>query len=129
MHTGDLATIDETGLMQIADRAKDLIKSGGEWISSIDMENAAMSHPGVHEAAVIGIPDPKWQERPILIVVKRNPALTADEVMKHLESRVSKWWLPDEVIFVKELPHQATGKVSKLTLRKEYEKFKPKAKL
>jgi fatty-acyl-CoA synthase len=129
MITGDMATLDEDGYMQIADRAKDMIKSGGEWISSVDLENHAMNHPGVHEAAVIGVHDPKWSERPLLIVVKKDPQLTQESLIKFLETRVAKWWLPEEVLFVPELPHQATGKVSKLTLRKQYEKYQIKSKL
>jgi len=123
--TGDMATLDEDGYLLIADRAKDMIKSGGEWISSVDLENHAMNHPGVHEAAVIGIPDEKWSERPLLIVVKRDPKLTKTDLLKFLETKVAKWWLPDEVAFVEELPHQATGKVSKLTLRNLYKNKKP----
>ncbi|MEO8344088.1 MAG: 3-(methylthio)propionyl-CoA ligase [Betaproteobacteria bacterium] len=123
--TGDIATIDADGYMQITDRSKDVIKSGGEWISSIDLENAAMGHPGIAEAAVIGIAHPKWQERPLLVVV-RKPGVdfTRDDVLAYLESRVAKWWLPDDVAFVAELPHTATGKLLKMKLReifKDYE--------
>ena len=119
--TGDVATIDPDGYMQITDRSKDVIKSGGEWISSIDLENAAMAHPGVAEAAVIGVPHPKWQERPLLIVVKKaGHEPTRDELLGFLESRVAKWWLPDDVVFVTELPHTATGKLQKMRLREMF---------
>jgi acyl-CoA synthetase (AMP-forming)/AMP-acid ligase II len=116
--TGDIGTLDPDGYLQITDRAKDVIKSGGEWISSIDLENAAMSHPGVAEAAAIGIPDPKWQERPLLVVV-RKPAqeLTRESLLAFLAGRVAKWWLPERVVFVSELPHTATGKLEKSVLR------------
>ena len=119
--TGDVATLDPDGYMQITDRSKDVIKSGGEWISSIDLENEVMSHPGVAEAAVIGIPHPKWDERPLVVVVPTTPgSLTREDVLAHLKDRVAKWWLPDDVAFVDELPHTATGKVSKLTLRERF---------
>ncbi len=117
--TGDICTIDPSGFMRITDRAKDVIKSGGEWISSIDLENAAMGHPGIAEAAVIGVPHPRWQERPLLVVVKRPGIdLAGPEIVAWLGERVAKWWLPDDVVFVDELPHTATGKLSKLELRK-----------
>ena len=119
--TGDVATIDTDGYMQITDRSKDVIKSGGEWISSIDLENAAIAAPGVAEAAVIGVPHPKWQERPLLIVVrKEGHSPTRDEVLDFLASRVAKWWLPDDVVFVDQLPHTATGKLQKMKLREIY---------
>ncbi|WP_374443764.1 3-(methylthio)propionyl-CoA ligase [Stella sp.] len=119
--TGDICTIDADGFVQITDRAKDIIKSGGEWISSIDLENAAVGHPGVAEAAVIGVHHPKWQERPLLIVKPRKAgAVGKDEMLKFLEQRVAKWWLPDDVIFVEELPHTATGKLLKSRLREEF---------
>ncbi len=119
--TGDIATIDADGYMQITDRSKDVIKSGGEWISSIDLENAAMGHPGIAEAAVIGVPHPKWQERPLLVVVgKPGQDLTRDGVLKYLEGKVPKWWLPDDVAFVTELPHTATGKLLKMKLREMF---------
>ena len=119
--TGDVATIDTDGYMQITDRSKDVIKSGGEWISSIDLENAAIAAPGVAEAAVIGVPHPKWQERPLLIVVrKEGHSPTRDEVLDFLASRVAKWWLPDDVVFVEQLPHTATGKLQKMKLREIY---------
>ena len=119
--TGDIATIDRDGYLQLVDRSKDVIKSGGEWISSQDLEGAAFSHPGVAEAAVIAIADEKWQERPLMIVVaKPGVAITADELMTHLESRVAKWWLPDDVLTVAEIPHTATGKINKAALRQTY---------
>jgi fatty-acyl-CoA synthase len=119
--TGDVATIDPDGYMQITDRSKDVIKSGGEWISSIDLENAAMAHPAVAEAAVIGVAHPKWQERPLLIVVKKaGQEPTRDELLVFLEDKVAKWWLPDDVVFVTELPHTATGKLQKMRLREMF---------
>ena len=122
--TGDVATLDEDGYLQITDRAKDVIKSGGEWISSIDLENAAVGHPGIQEAAVIGIPHPKWAERPLLLVVPKPGAeLTKESVLEFLESRVVKWWLPDDVVFVTELPHTATGKLLKTKLRDQFKDY------
>ena len=119
--TGDVATIDPDGYLQLVDRAKDVIKSGGEWISSIDVENAAASHPGVAEAAVIGVAHPKWQERPLLLVVKRPGAeVDREALLAHLATRVAKWWLPDDVLFVDSLPHTATGKLLKTKLRELY---------
>jgi fatty-acyl-CoA synthase len=119
--TGDVATIDPDGYLQLVDRAKDVIKSGGEWISSIDVENAAMGHPGVAEAAIIGVPHPKWQERPLLIVVPREgQAVDKVAVLDFLATRIAKWWLPDDVVFVKELPHTATGKLLKTKLREQF---------
>ena len=119
--TGDIATIDENGYMQITDRAKDVIKSGGEWISSIDLENAAMSCPGVAEAAAIGLAHPKWDERPLLVIVpKGDVAVTREGVLAHLNGRIAKWWMPDDVVFVDALPHTATGKISKLELREQF---------
>jgi fatty-acyl-CoA synthase len=116
--TGDVATMDDNGLMKITDRVKDVIKSGGEWISSIDLENVAIGHPDVKEAAVIGIPDPKWSERPLLVVVREaGAALDAQQLLQWLDGKVSKWWIPEQVKFLTELPHTATGKVSKKDLR------------
>ncbi|MCE9569343.1 MAG: AMP-binding protein [Rhodocyclales bacterium] len=116
--TGDVATIDPDGYMQITDRSKDVIKSGGEWISSIDLENIAVAHPAVTEAAVIGAAHPKWDERPLLVVVKKaGQEVTRDELIAFYEGKVAKWWIPDDVIFVDDLPHTATGKLSKLQLR------------
>ncbi len=119
--TGDIATIDTDGYMQITDRAKDVIKSGGEWISSIDLENATLQHPAVAEAAVIGVLHEKWQERPLLIVVLRQGQdTTREELLVHLSEKVARWWLPDDVVFVNSLPHTATGKLQKLELRSRY---------
>jgi acyl-CoA synthetase (AMP-forming)/AMP-acid ligase II len=120
--TGDLATIDADGVMQIRDRAKDVIKSGGEWISSIDLESAAMAHPAVAMAAVIGVKHPKWDERPLLFIVRKpGTTLDKDEVMTCLAERVAKWWLPDDVIFLEALTVGGTGKVQKAELRKQYD--------
>jgi len=119
--TGDVCTMDAHGVIEVKDRSKDVIKSGGEWISSIDLENHAAAHPGVRQAAVIGVPHPKWDERPLLIVVaKPGPTLTKEELLAFLAGRVAKWWLPDEVVFVAELPLGATGKVLKARLREAY---------
>ncbi|HEV2738341.1 MAG TPA: long-chain fatty acid--CoA ligase [Candidatus Elarobacter sp.] len=121
LRTGDIATIDADGYVMIRDRAKDVIKSGGEWISSIDLENVAVAHPAVAEAAAIGVPHPTWSERPVLFVVaKQGQELEGDTVLAFLDGKVAKWWLPDEVLVVAELPHTATGKVSKKTLREGY---------
>ena len=123
--TGDVATIDPDGYMQITDRSKDVIKSGGEWISSIEIENAAVGHPAVAEAAVIGIAHPKWQERPLLIIVrKRGQAVTRDELLGYLADKVAKWWLPDDVVFVDEVPHTATGKLLKTKLREMFSDYR-----
>lgn len=118
--TGDIAKIDPQGFLQITDRSKDLIKSGGEWISSLDLENIVMSHPGVANCAVIAVPDSKWDERPLLIVVPREDAQPQeDELRGLLMAKLAKWQVPDEIVFVDQLPLTATGKVSKLTLRKQ----------
>ena len=123
--TGDVATIDADGYMQITDRAKDVIKSGGEWISSFTLENAALGLPQVAEAAVIGIAHPKWQERPLLVVVARTgESLAGADVLRFLESRVAKWWLPDDVVFVDQLPHTATGKLHKAVLREQFRDYR-----
>ena len=123
--TGDVATIDPNGYMQITDRAKDVIKSGGEWISSIDIENLAVGHPDVAEAAVIGVAHPKWDERPLLIVVpKEGRSPKADDVLGYLQSRIAKWWMPDDMQTVKEIPHTATGKINKLKLRDTFKDYK-----
>lgn len=123
--TGDVACIDEYGYMQITDRAKDVIKSGGEWISSIDLENAAVAHPDVAEAAVIGVFHPKWDERPLLVLVmEEGKTIGLEEMNTHLVKHVAKWWLPDDVQFVGELPHTATGKISKKDLRDQFKDYK-----
>ena len=123
--TGDVAILHPDGTLQLTDRTKDVIKSGGEWISSVELENAAMAHPAVAEAAAIGIYHPKWDERPILCVVKKPGAeVCGDEIVAHLAQSVAKWWLPDAVEFVDDLPHTGTGKVSKLDLRKRFEGYK-----
>ncbi len=119
--TGDVATIDRFGYMAIVDRSKDVIKSGGEWISSIELENAAVGCPGVLEAAVIGVPHPKWDERPLLIVVRKPGAeVTRADMLAYLTGRIAKWWMPDDVVFVEELPHTATGKLLKTALREQF---------
>jgi acyl-CoA synthetase (AMP-forming)/AMP-acid ligase II len=123
--TGDVAAIHPDGSIQITDRAKDVIKSGGEWISSIELENAAVGCPGVAEAAAIGVPHPKWDERPLLVVVKADgSAVCEKDIRGHLARHVSKWWLPDAIEFVDELPHTATGKLSKKDLREQYRDYR-----
>ena len=123
-HTGDVATIDPEGYMRIVDRSKDVIKSGGEWISSIELENEAVGHPAVTEAAVIGMPHPKWGERPVLIVVtKQGATVSKQEILNYLSGRIAKWWMPDDVLFVDEIPHTATGKISKATLRERLKDY------
>jgi fatty-acyl-CoA synthase len=123
--TGDVATIDSEGFMAITDRAKDVIKSGGEWISSIEIENIAVGHPKVAEAAVIGLPHAKWDERPLLIVVKKaGQEVSKDEMLKYLEGKIAKWWMPDDVVFMEEIPHTATGKIQKRDLRDKWKDHK-----
>ena len=119
--TGDVSTIDPLGFMQITDRAKDVIKSGGEWISSIDLENVAVGHPEVAEAAVIGLPHPKWDERPLLIIVRKDGStVTKDEILSYMDGKIAKWWMPDDVAFIDEIPHTATGKIQKMALREQF---------
>jgi len=123
--TGDVATLDADSNMQITDRSKDVIKSGGEWISSIELENVASAHPEVAMAACIAIAHPKWDERPLLVVVKRDNATSADaalkdQLLKMLAEKVAKWWLPDDIVFAKQIPLTATGKMAKLKLREEF---------
>jgi fatty-acyl-CoA synthase len=119
--TGDVAAIDADGFMTITDRSKDVIKSGGEWISSIELENIAVAHPAVHEAAVIACRHPKWDERPLLVVVlKPGASATREELLAFFEGKVAKWQVPDDVAFVTELPHTATGKLQKLKLRQQF---------
>jgi fatty-acyl-CoA synthase len=123
--TGDVATIDADGFMQITDRSKDVIKSGGEWISSIDLENIAMAHPAVHEAAAIACRHPKWDERPLLIVVpKPGTSPTREDILGFFEGKIAKWQIPDDVAFVAEIPHTATGKVQKLKLREQFKDYR-----
>jgi len=122
--TGDVGTIDPYGFFQITDRSKDVIKSGGEWISSIDLENVAVGHEAVAEAAVIGIAHPKWDERPLLIVVlKPGAKATKEDILGFLKGQIAKWWMPDDVSFVDEIPHSATGKIDKVTLRRQFEDY------
>jgi fatty-acyl-CoA synthase len=123
--TGDVATIDPYGNMQITDRAKDVIKSGGEWISTIELENLAVGHPKVAEAAVIGIPHPKWDERPLLVIVlKKDQSADKDEILAFMQGKIAKWWMPNDVIFVDEIPHTATGKIQKTTLRETFKDYR-----
>ena len=122
--TGDVATMDKYGYMQITDRSKDVIKSGGEWISSIDLENLAVGHPKVAEAAVIGVSHPKWDERPLLVIVlKKGEIATKDEIFGFMQGKIAKWWIPDDVVFVDEIPHTATGKIQKMVLRERFKDY------
>jgi fatty-acyl-CoA synthase len=122
--TGDVSHIDPYGYMQITDRSKDIIKSGGEWISSIDLENLAVGHPKVAEAAVIGIQHPKWAERPLLIIVpKKGQSVSREEILKFMDGKIAKWWMPDDVAFVDEIPHTATGKILKTALREKFKDY------
>lgn len=121
LRTGDVATIDELGYIQLVDRTKDLVKSGGEWISSVELEKEIMGHPAVLEAAVIGVPHAKWSERPLACVVLREgAAATKKEIIEHLSTRVAKWWLPDEVVFIEEVPKTSVGKFDKKVLRQRF---------
>jgi fatty-acyl-CoA synthase len=123
--TGDVATIDPDGYMQITDRSKDVIKSGGEWISSIEIENIAVAHPGVAMAACIGVPHPKWDERPLLVVVRKQGAdVSRDELLRFYAGRVAKWQTPDDVAFVDAIPMGATGKMLKNKLREQFKDYK-----
>lgn len=122
--TGDVSTIDPLGYMQITDRSKDVIKSGGEWISSIDLENVAVGHPDVMEAAVIGVAHPKWDERPLLIIVpKEGASPSKSDILSYMDGKIAKWWMPDDVAFVDEIPHTATGKIQKMTLREQFKDY------
>jgi acyl-CoA synthetase (AMP-forming)/AMP-acid ligase II len=122
--TGDVATIDVNGYMQITDRSKDVIKSGGEWISSIDIENLAMGHSSVLQAAVIGIAHPKWDERPLLIIVlKPNEKPNKTSIIEFLSDKIAKWWMPDDVVFLADIPHTSTGKIRKTTLREQFKDY------
>jgi len=122
--TGDVGTMDPDGYMQITDRSKDVIKSGGEWISSIDLENLAVGHSKVAEAAVIGVRHPKWDERPLLVIVlKEGQSASKEEILGFLDGKIAKWWMPDDVVFVKAIPHTATGKIKKTDLRHEFKDY------
>jgi len=123
--TGDVATIDADGFMQITDRSKDVIKSGGEWISSIDLENIAVAHPAIAEAAVIGVRHSKWDERPLVVAVKKAGAqVTREQLLEFYQGKVAKWWMPDDVTFVEQLPHTATGKLLKTKLRQDFKDYR-----
>ncbi len=125
LHTGDVAILHPDGYIELADRSKDVIKSGGEWISSVELENAAMGHPDVAEAAVIAVEHPKWQERPLLIVARMpGSAISGADILEYLSDRVASWWLPDAVEFLDELPHTGTGKIYKLKLRETFADYK-----
>jgi fatty-acyl-CoA synthase len=126
--TGDVAVMHPDGVMQITDRSKDVIKSGGEWISSVELENVACGCPGVAEAAAIGVFHPKWDERPILLIVRKSGSeITTDAIGAYLAEHVAKWWLPDEILFVDSLPHTGTGKILKSELREQYRDYRLKA--
>jgi fatty-acyl-CoA synthase len=121
LRTGDVCKVTPEGYVKITDRAKDVIKSGGEWISSLDLENELMAHPYVVEATVVGVNHQKWQERPVAFVVARQgAAVSEDELIEHLRPRVAKWWLPDRVIFIDEIPKTGTGKFDKKVVRQRY---------
>jgi fatty-acyl-CoA synthase len=121
LRTGDVATISPEGYIRLVDRTKDLVKSGGEWISSVELENEIMAHPAVAEAAVIALPHPKWSERPLACVVLREgQTATKDDIVGFLDGRVAKWWLPDDVVFVAEIPKTSVGKFSKKDLRDQF---------
>ena len=123
--TGDICAIDPFGNIQITDRSKDVIKSGGEWISSIDLENLAVGHPKVMEAAVIGIRHPKWDERPLLVIIpKKGENPTREELLEYMDGKIAKWWMPDDVVFVNEIPHTATGKILKTALRDQFKDYR-----
>jgi fatty-acyl-CoA synthase len=123
--TGDVATMDPHGYMQITDRSKDVIKSGGEWISSIDLENLAVGHPKVAEAAVIGVRHPKWDERPLLVLVmKKGESIGKEDILGFMRGKVANWWMPDDVVFVDEIPHTATGKIQKTVLRERFKDYR-----
>ena len=126
LRTGDVAVVDEDGMIQLVDRTKDLVKSGGEWISSVELESLIMGHPKVLEACVIGLPHPKWDERPHAFVVARPDfvgQITQDEILDYLRPHIAKWWLPDEVVFVEAIPKTSVGKFDKKVLRSKYGAF------
>jgi fatty-acyl-CoA synthase len=121
MKTGDVAAIDAFGSVRLVDRTKDLVKSGGEWISSVELENLLMAHPAIKEAAVVGVPHPKWDERPLAcVVLQEGQTATAEEILAYLEPLVAKWWLPDAVEFIDEVPKTSVGKFSKKDLRTRF---------
>jgi len=121
LKTGDMAVVTPDAYIRLVDRTKDVIKSGGEWISSVDLENAIMGHPKVAEAAVIGVPHPKWEERPLLVVVPAAGAtVTAQSIAAYLEGKIAKWWMPDDIVFVDALSYGATGKIQKMELRRRF---------
>ena len=121
MRTGDVGRIDSLGYVTLTDRAKDVIKSGGEWISSVELENHLMGHPDVLEAAVVGVPDERWQERPLAaVVLKENAAVTALQLRDYLRDRVVRWWLPERWVFVDEVPRTSVGKFDKKVIRSRY---------
>jgi fatty-acyl-CoA synthase len=123
--TGDVGTLDAAGYLQITDRSKDVIKSGGEWISSIDLENLAVGHPDVAEAAVIGVAHSKWDERPLLVIVpKPGRSPSRDEMLAYMTGKIAKWWLPDDVVLVEAIPHTATGKIQKTALREQFKDYR-----
>ena len=123
--TGDVATLDKHGYLRITDRSKDVIKSGGEWISSIDLENLAVGHPAVMEAAVIGVYHPKWDERPLLIIhLKDGQSATREDILKYMDGKIAKWWMPEDVQFVTAIPHTATGKILKTALREQFKDYR-----
>jgi fatty-acyl-CoA synthase len=125
LRTGDVATISELGYLRLVDRTKDLVKSGGEWISSVDLENQIMGHPKVAEAAVIAVPHPKWMERPLAcVVIKQGEQLTKDELLDYLRENVNKWQVPDDVVFIDEVPKTSVGKFSKKTLRDRFADYR-----
>lgn len=125
LYTGDIAVYTKEGYIKLTDRTKDLIKSGGEWISSVDLENALMSHPAVFEAAVIAVPHPKWQERPLAcVVLKEGATATKEELIESIDLDFAKWWLPDDVVFLNEIPKTSVGKFLKATLREQLKDYK-----
>jgi fatty-acyl-CoA synthase len=126
LHTGDVATVDEEGVLKLVDRTKDLVKSGGEWISSVDLENALMAHEGVFEAAVIAVPHPKWQERPLACVVLKESykgKVTKEDLINYLAPQFAKWWLPDDILFLDSIPKTSTGKFMKRALREQFQSY------
>jgi fatty-acyl-CoA synthase len=128
--TGDVVTVDAEGTIQILDRTKDLVKSGGEWISSVDLENAIMAHPKVLEACVVAVPHEKWHERPLAVVAlapQHQGQVTREEILEFLAGRVAKWWLPDDVVFVESVPKTSVGKFNKRALREMYPQLPPAA--